>query len=863
MQFFSYAQNFEDVILWRALKHIKSGFYIDVGASEPTADSITRAFYDHDWCGINIEPSLATYTRLSAERLRDINLPIALAEKEGLLTFFENSTQGLSTINEVLAEKYKQSGQIVSQRMIAIKTLNQVCEEHVKGPIHFLKIDVEGAETEVLKGIDLRVWRPWILIIEAVCPNSTISAHHDWENIVTSSNYVFAYFDGLNRYYVANEHKNLLPSFSVPPNLFDEFKLYEGHCLSFPLNKFHEREQQLTQLLAESETAQAARLKSIECLSALLAKSEAARAARLKPIEYLSAFLNKLPTYTIFRRFQWGKRLVALKQIEKNTKLQTIAVDLTPILPGGENGGAKIFVLELLSQLASLAPETQFILLTQAASHDELRIMERKNMTRLQLTQSSINQPGWLLGAIRIYRLLPFLQKKIDQFACRVHNLIKRRGTGHSLLHTIKADLLFCPFTAPTYALPEVPTVCTIYDLQYKTHPSFFTSEDVAHRHFTFIEACRRATRLIAISEYSRKSAITHGELAPDIIQTIHLRMGQRILVKTDQDQTILNTLRLKSQEYLLYPANFWKHKNHEMLLTAFGIACHAGLNDQIKLVFTGTASARQASLMAAARRMKLDHRVIFPGFLTNDELAVLMSNCGGMVFPSLYEGFGLPVIEAMAAGIPVACSNITSLPEVASSAAIQFDPRIPTQIADAMVSLLNDHVLRKKLIRAGLVRAAEFADSRRMAEEYWCVFQDAIHTKRINLDLLLGNHVDGWAPHAMQVQVEENNNNQHLEMEFFAPEWLPHAKITITAHLIGQKKKTKINVLRGENSLLSVPLSSAGGYYDISISPTFIPSQCAPDNPDQRELSLMLRRCGIRRNNDEYITLFTEEQTA
>jgi glycosyltransferase involved in cell wall biosynthesis len=118
---------------------------------------------------------------------------------------------------------------------------------------------------------------------------------------------------------------------------------------------------------------------------------------------------------------------------------------------------------------------------------------------------------------------------------------------------------------------------------------------------------------------------------------------------------------------------------------------------------------------------------ILFPGYLPNAELAALIANCTGVIFPSLFEGFGLPIIEAMAAGVPVACSNITSLPEVAAEAAILFDPRVPTQIVQAMIALVEDETLRAQLIQAGLQRAAEFSDSGRMAREYWQLFQHAL----------------------------------------------------------------------------------------------------------------------------------------
>lgn len=415
-----------------------------------------------------------------------------------------------------------------------------------------------------------------------------------------------------------------------------------------------------------------------------------------------------------------------------NAILKTIAVDLTVVLPGGHNGGAKIFVVELLRRLAGSHPECRFVLLTRSSAHDELASLDAANVSRLLVVtdvhgkHSKRRLLDIVLGALQ--RLPRRVRSHLLRWAHAFNSVIKRRSAGGARLRQLQADLLFCPFTAPTYFDPAVPTVCTIYDLQYKTYPSFFSPEDVASRDHAFTQACRHAAALSAISEYAKASALRHGGIGSDAIQTIHLRMASRMPEGQANGQMVLDRLSLTAQGYLIYPANFWQHKNHEMLLTAFGMACGSGLlATDIKLVCTGAPSERQAYLREAANLMGLGGRVLFPGFLSNDELGTLLSHAGGMIFPSLYEGFGLPVIEAMAMGVPVACSDLTSLPEVAGDAAILFDPRVPEQIAQAMVTLLADSDRRGQLITAGLGRAAEFSDTDRMAREYWDLFLDAM----------------------------------------------------------------------------------------------------------------------------------------
>ena len=107
MSFISYAQNFEDVMLWRALKHIKNGFYIDVGANDPDGDSVTKAFYEQGWCGINIEPVSQWFEKIQQNRTRDINLNIAAGAQEGELILYEIPDTGLSTLEKGIAERHK------------------------------------------------------------------------------------------------------------------------------------------------------------------------------------------------------------------------------------------------------------------------------------------------------------------------------------------------------------------------------------------------------------------------------------------------------------------------------------------------------------------------------------------------------------------------------------------------------------------------------------------------------------------------------------------------------------------------------------------------------------------------------------
>ena len=240
MSFISYAQNFEDLMLWRALLEYGSGFYIDVGACDPIADSVTKVFYDAGWRGINIEPMKVAFDKLEVLRPRDINLNVGLDSHSGVKTFYSiDNGNGLSTSVKEYADSYVQDGKNVKAQETIIKTLNEIVDKYVNEEVHFLKIDVEGSEKFVLEGADFSKFRPWIVLVESTVPNTTILSHSDWEGILIDSNYTFVYFDGLNRFYVSNEKLDSLKiHFSTPPNWFDHFQRSSDFHIAQELEKY-------------------------------------------------------------------------------------------------------------------------------------------------------------------------------------------------------------------------------------------------------------------------------------------------------------------------------------------------------------------------------------------------------------------------------------------------------------------------------------------------------------------------------------------------------------------------------------------------------------------------------------------------
>lgn len=219
----SYAQNHEDVMLWRALRHVENGFFIDVGANDPVYDSVTLVFYQRGWRGINVEPIQCHFEDLQRERPRDVNLRCAAGAFDGDIELFEFDVRGWATADPTAVAHHLAQGRNAVAVTVPVMTLTSICRLHAPVDIHFLKIDVEGYEEAVLEGMDFARFRPWIVVVEATHPNSMVQMHDQWEHRLLGANYLPVYRDGLNRFYLAAEHQELAWAFEFPPNVFDDF----------------------------------------------------------------------------------------------------------------------------------------------------------------------------------------------------------------------------------------------------------------------------------------------------------------------------------------------------------------------------------------------------------------------------------------------------------------------------------------------------------------------------------------------------------------------------------------------------------------------------------------------------------------
>ena len=281
-------------MLWRALNHVDKGFYIDVGANDPEIGSVTKAFYYRGWRGVNIEPVSEWFEKIEQARPHDVNLKVAAGAHKSQINFYEVISTGLSTENDRFARCAQKKGFKTRKIQVPVIQLAKICEQYVHSDIHFLKVDVEGAEESVIRGMDFSKFRPWILLIEANQPNSKVENYQEWEALVLKANYLLAYKDGLNRFYIAREHSELLEALRYPPNVFDDFTPSQQNQLELKL-------QQAETLVAQAD----ARAERAEFLVAQAeARAERAELERHNATQQYQKIINS-PIWRMIAPLRW------------------------------------------------------------------------------------------------------------------------------------------------------------------------------------------------------------------------------------------------------------------------------------------------------------------------------------------------------------------------------------------------------------------------------------------------------------------------------------------------------------------------------------------------------------------------------
>ena len=267
----------------------------------------------------------------------------------------------------------------------------------------------------------------------------------------------------------------------------------------------------------------------------------------------------------------------------------------------------------------------------------------------------------------------------------------------------------------PHYVLPPLVrcrSVVTIHDCIHLVFPQYLPSK-LAHVYAkgSMWTAAKKANRILTVSEASKRDILRFFAVDPDKVEVIYNAIDERFLAPADFERMDLVRQRYQlDHPFVLYVGNIKPHKNIERLIDAFGRARTRGCLGDVKLIIIGDEISKYPGLRQSVHKHKLDKHVRFLGFQPMETLAAFYRLARAFVFPSLYEGFGLPPLEAMACGTPVVTSNVSSLPEVAGGAALLVDPHDADAIADGLCRALTDEALRAALIARGIERARSFS---------------------------------------------------------------------------------------------------------------------------------------------------------
>jgi glycosyltransferase involved in cell wall biosynthesis len=383
-----------------------------------------------------------------------------------------------------------------------------------------------------------------------------------------------------------------------------------------------------------------------------------------------------------------------------------VALDMRWMLPGLA-GGLENLARALLDQIVQIDAYNRYTVLLPTRCRYDFDLRDHANFKIVSRDSANVlvEDLSWALRR-KLHSLL-----RLDYWQSpEVRNLRYLRG--------LDADIVY---SFPGYIHPDVYAlrhVLQIPDIQHEYYPEFFSNNELTERRRIFGESIPRADHIVAISEFTRKTLIERLAVPPDKITAVPLAAEQifRPSGNLEADNSVMRKYGLEIGKYLFFPGHTWPHKNHCAAIAALALL-RDRYNTRMPLVFTGGDRGARYTINQQIKTAGLDGQVFFLGYCPREEMPALYRGAASLVFPSLFEGFGMPVLEAMASGCPVVCSNTTSLPEIAGDAALMVDPNDHDRLAEAISRITRDRELRASLIQRGFAQSSLFSWRRNALE--------------------------------------------------------------------------------------------------------------------------------------------------
>lgn len=357
----------------------------------------------------------------------------------------------------------------------------------------------------------------------------------------------------------------------------------------------------------------------------------------------------------------------------------------------GRSGGVQVYLRDLLRALDRYDTSGNEYVVMLGPRDATPQLGARFRVVRLERNPAA--EPGWRRGLKLLFGSAPELER-------------------------LELDLVHYPATRVHDPVPRVAVALTFFDMQEEFHPDFFTLRERLARAALHRRGVRRAALVLAPSRFTRTCLEERYGTPGAKLRHVPVGVGERFAtpVATRAAREVCEQFGLQPGAFVLYPANPWPHKNHHMLLRALARLERRG--GAPTLVCTGRVEGERRSVRALAEQAGLpQERVHDLGFVPEQHLPGLFQAARFLVYPSLFEGFGIPLIEAMASGCAVACSSIPPLIEIGQDAVRRFDPRREEALAEAIAEMWEDGALRERLAARGRARAQLYAWERLVPE--------------------------------------------------------------------------------------------------------------------------------------------------
>jgi FkbM family methyltransferase len=850
--FVSHAQNFEDIVLWRVLQDVDEGCYVDIGACDPVADSISWAFYERGWRGALIEPVPSWAAALRQRRPYDVTIEAAAGAATGISTLFASTTTGNSTLVRDVADRVGADGVELTEVSTRVEPVDDLLDDAgFQGrTIHFCTVDVEGSEAEVLAGFDLARWRPWILVVEATEPNSSLASHPAWEDRVLAAGYQFCLFDGLNRFYVhADKADDFGERLSYPACVFDG-PFYRAvtnarraeqleHENTFLLDRVSHAECEKARLVdrvAHVEREKALLVARASEAAAQLSTMEATiswrltrplRAVRARQIGFGPARRHTRSATDVRARTGHGRAHVApvtaledrsgLERAFAHRARQAAELLLPPgrtFAPGHADDALAVFAEALATSAAPDRAKAWLALVAVDGTYPGERSVERiARMLRmdgadglreelLRRYAQSVEHGRATTGELELRfnrvlvdvthtalatdlhtgiqrvvretvarwidagRPMELIRFDLDPPAARLlsADASDRFRSWRTYLGSATAD----PHSPPTTSaktvvpwgcdlvVPELPfeaertaayrglgsasVLRSLSMVGYDVIPIVAAEKvvtEVSTDFVGYLSVLKHADRVSSISRTSKHSfqafaAMAAAEgLRPPKIEA-HELPAEPLKLDSDRLEAARSELRIAAGPVILVVGSHEPRKNHLAILEATERLWAARGDSAFQLLFLGWSGWLSGEfdelvgqLLATGRPILVRKRC------TEDELWTAYRLARFSVFPSLLEGFGLPIAESLACGTPVVTSNYGSMAEVAEKGGcVLVDPRDVDALEQAMAMLLDDDDALRKLREEAL--SVDTGTWECYANQLWNFLTDAVAAERL-----------------------------------------------------------------------------------------------------------------------------------